>query len=106
MANFSLDSVYTWYRDLVGNPKYRWWVIGGTLVYLLSPIDVIPDIFPIVGQIDDAIVVTLLATEIGRLLMDRSKNIKQKADPTQTPTQSQTQANAAEMVDVSAVEVK
>jgi uncharacterized membrane protein YkvA (DUF1232 family) len=105
MANFSLESIYNWYRDLVGNPKYRWWVIGGTLVYLLSPIDVIPDIFPIVGQIDDAIVVTLLATEIGRLLMDRSKNIKQKADPT-SPTQTQTQASAAEMVDVSAVEVK
>jgi uncharacterized membrane protein YkvA (DUF1232 family) len=105
MANFSINSIYDWYHGLVVNPKYRWWVIGGTLVYLLSPIDVIPDIFPLAGQIDDAILVTLLASEIGRLITERSKNIKQKADPT-SPTQTQTQTSAAEMVDVSAVEVK
>jgi uncharacterized membrane protein YkvA (DUF1232 family) len=78
MTTFPLESLYNWYRDIVANPKYRWWVIGGTLLYVLSPIDIIPDIFPIVGQIDDAIVITLLATEIGALLKDRNAKIKQQ----------------------------
>jgi uncharacterized membrane protein YkvA (DUF1232 family) len=99
MANFSLDSIYTWYRNLVANPKYRWWVIGGTLVYLLSPIDILPDVFPIVGQIDDAVVVTLLATELAGILKDRIASNKQKKNPTTEPP-------VTEMVDVNAVEVK
>jgi uncharacterized membrane protein YkvA (DUF1232 family) len=79
MSNFSLEAVYTWYRSLVANPKYRWWVIAGTLVYLLSPLDISPDFLPFIGQIDDAIVVTLLATELTQVLRDRSQKIKQKA---------------------------
>ncbi len=111
MANFSLDGVYTWYRGLVANPKYRWWVIGGTLVYLLSPIDIIPDIFPIVGQIDDAIVVTLLATELANVLRERSANIKQKKEEAATAAtaataEATTEANGAGAVDIEAIEVK
>ncbi len=30
-----------------------------TLLYVLNPIDIIPDVFPVVGQLDDAAVVTL-----------------------------------------------
>ncbi|MDP8268536.1 MAG: YkvA family protein, partial [Candidatus Tenebribacter davisii] len=36
-----------------------WWVIASVtfaLVYLLSPIDVIPDFIPVIGYIDDAFV--------------------------------------------------
>ena len=61
--NFSIQSVYEWYRGLIRNPKYRWWVLLGTLVYFVSPVDVIPDIFPIVGQLDDVFVLTLLVSE-------------------------------------------
>jgi uncharacterized membrane protein YkvA (DUF1232 family) len=70
MANFSLKSIDKWYRNLIPNPKYRWCVIGATLIYLLSPIGVIPDIFPIV------ILLTLLAIEIVNWRRDRAKNIK------------------------------
>ena len=37
-----------------------WWVIASVtfaLVYLLSPIDVIPDFIPVIGYIDDAFVI-------------------------------------------------
>jgi uncharacterized membrane protein YkvA (DUF1232 family) len=101
-ANFSLDSIYSWYRNLVANPKYRWWVIAGTLVYLLSPIDILPDIFPIVGQIDDAIVVTLLATELAGVLRDRVANIKQKKAAQATAEESSV---PTDMVDVNAIEI-
>lgn len=106
MANntFSLESIYNWYRNLISNPKYRWWVIGGTLVYLLSPIDILPDVIPFIGQIDDAVVVTLLATEIASLLKDRAAKVKQKPEqPTETVV---TEMVDTGMVDVEAVEVK
>jgi uncharacterized membrane protein YkvA (DUF1232 family) len=96
---FPLESLYNWYRDIVANPKYRWWVIGGTLLYVLSPIDIIPDVFPIIGQIDDAVVITLLATEIASLLKDRNANIKQKRSDQAAADQ------AAQSVEVNAVEV-
>jgi uncharacterized membrane protein YkvA (DUF1232 family) len=96
---FPLESLYNWYRDIVANPKYRWWVIGGTLLYVLSPIDIIPDVFPIIGQIDDAVVITLLATEIASLLKDRNAAMKQKRDDKAAETR------AAESVEVDAVEV-
>ena len=53
--NFSIQSVYNWYRDLLRNPKYRWWVIGASVVYIVSPLDISPDVFPIVGWLDDGI---------------------------------------------------
>ncbi|WP_240752650.1 YkvA family protein [Microbacterium hydrothermale] len=36
----------------------RWW-LGGLLVYLLLPIDLIPDFLPVIGYVDDAIVVVI-----------------------------------------------
>ena len=43
--------------------KYKevpWWVIASitfALIYLLSPIDLIPDVIPIIGFVDDAFVI-------------------------------------------------
>ncbi|PTT13753.1 hypothetical protein DBR36_16750 [Microbacterium sp. HMWF026] len=49
-------------RRLVADPSVpratRWW-LGGLLVYLLSPIDLIPDFVPVIGYADDAIVVVM-----------------------------------------------
>jgi len=99
MTTFPLESLYNWYRNVVANPKYRWWVIGGTLLYVLSPIDILPDVFPIIGQIDDAVVITLLATEIGAVLKDRNAAMKQKKAEKANANQ------AAQDVEVDAVEV-
>ena len=63
-----VEAFYTWYRNGLRNPKYRWLIIFGTLTYLLSPIDISPDVFPIVGWIDDGILITLLIAEVSQLL--------------------------------------
>lgn len=50
MNNFSIQSIYNWYRNSIRNPKYRWWVILGTIVYIISPIDIAPDFIPIIPR--------------------------------------------------------
>ena len=100
MTTFSLESLYNWYRNLVANPKYRWWVVGGTLLYVLSPIDLLPDVCPIIGQIDDAVVITLLATELSALLKERNATMKQKKASTAAAQTANTP------IEVNAVEVK
>ena len=71
-----LKFVYSWYRNTLRKPKLRWWIVGGTLLYVLNPFDVLPDVFPVVGQIDDAVVVTILATEMSQILLDGKKTRK------------------------------
>ena len=60
---------FGWYRALMRNPQYRWIVILGSLLYLISPIDLSPDIFPLIGQIDDVIIATLLFSELFQRLL-------------------------------------
>lgn len=79
--NFSLESLYSWYRSMIRNPQYRWWIVLGTLAYLWSPIDILPDIFPIIGWIDDGLLATLLVSEISQLVLAR---LKLKTDGKQT----------------------
>lgn len=73
MNNFSIQSLYNWYRNTIRNPKYRWWMILGTLLYVFSPFDIAPDFLPIIGQIDDVVVLTLLVSEVSQLLIDKAK---------------------------------
>jgi uncharacterized membrane protein YkvA (DUF1232 family) len=55
-------------------------MIVGSLVYLLSPFDIAPDMFPVVGWIDDGLLATLVVTEVSQLMLDRFKNQKQKGE--------------------------
>ena len=41
-------------------------VLGGLLLYLVSPIDLIPDVFPVIGSLDDLIVGGLVLRWAGR----------------------------------------
>ncbi|EKU97267.1 hypothetical protein Lepto7375DRAFT_6445 [Leptolyngbya sp. PCC 7375] len=59
-----VESFYALYRNGLRNPKYRWLIIFGTLTYILSPIDISPDVLPILGWIDDGVLITLLLTEV------------------------------------------
>lgn len=81
--NFSLSSLYEWYRSAIRHPKYRWWVMLGTAVYLVSPIDILPDIFPVIGQIDDVVLAGLLFTELSQLAL--AKLQKRQVDSNVTP---------------------
>jgi uncharacterized membrane protein YkvA (DUF1232 family) len=65
--NFNLQSLHNWYRSLLQNPKYRWWVVGASLVYLVSPIDLAPDFIPFVGLIDDTLIISLLVAEVAQV---------------------------------------
>jgi len=65
-----VKSFYNWYSNSISHPKYRWVIILGTAAYLLSPIDISPDFIPLVGWIDDGVVVGLLVTELSRLALD------------------------------------
>lgn len=73
MKDFSIQSLYNWYRDSIRNPKYRWWVILASAAYLVSPIDISPDVFPIIGWIDDGIIAGLLVAELSQILLERLK---------------------------------
>ncbi len=67
--NFPLSSLYDWYRNAIRHPKYRWWVMLGTIIYLISPIDIAPDFIPILGQLDDVMIAGLLFTEISQMMI-------------------------------------
>ena len=69
----SMTSLYNWYRNTLRHPKYRWWLILGTVAYLLSPIDISPDFIPFAGQIDDVMLATLLVTEVSQLIIEKFK---------------------------------
>ncbi|HEY9901209.1 MAG TPA: YkvA family protein [Candidatus Sericytochromatia bacterium] len=100
MNNFSIQSIYTWYRNTIRNPKYRWWMILGTLLYIVSPFDIAPDFLPVIGQLDDVVILTLLVSEVSQLLIDKAKARKGEN------VVSETGDTAAKTVDVDSVSVQ
>ena len=64
------------YTGLLKHPRYRWVVMGASLLYLVSPLDFSPDLIPVVGWVDDGVVATLLATGITQVLLDRRQAMK------------------------------
>jgi uncharacterized membrane protein YkvA (DUF1232 family) len=103
--NFSIQSVYNWYRSLLRNPKYRWWVVLATMLYFVSPIDVVPDILPIVGELDDVFLLTLLVSEVSQLVIEGFKARKGNFNATDANTTEGSDTTAS-TVDVDAVSVK
>ena len=97
--NFSVKSIYNWYRNTIRNPKYRWWIILGTLLYVISPIDIAPDFIPIAGQVDDIMILTLLMTELSQLVLDYAKS-RQKG------TVSSSEETKSDTIDIDAVSVE
>jgi uncharacterized membrane protein YkvA (DUF1232 family) len=96
---FPLQALYGFYRNAIRNPKYRWWIVLGTLVYLLSPFDISPDVFPIAGQIDDVLLVTLMFTEVSTLLVEKFKRRDEELEDLGDNTAN----NDSQTVDVDAV---
>ena len=49
-------------RRLAADPRTRWRdrvLLGALIVYLASPLDLVPDFVPVAGQLDDAVIVVL-----------------------------------------------
>lgn len=102
MPNFSIQSLYNWYRTSIRNPKYRWWMVFGTLAYIFSPIDIAPDFIPIIGQLDDVVILTLLVSEISQLLIDQ---VKSRQEATVTADSANSTATTADSANPSATTV-
>lgn len=75
-----------WFRKLLRNSKTRWFVILGSLIYLVSPLDISPDVFPIVGWIDDGLLATIVVTELTQMAMDQRRKRGQRMEQA-TPSQ-------------------
>lgn len=73
---FGAQALLNWYRTVIRNPKYRWWLVIGTLIYLISPVDISPDMIPLIGEIDDVAIVSLMVAEVSQLLMEKYKDKK------------------------------
>lgn len=53
------------YQKVLRHPRTPWHariVLGLAVAYLLSPIDLIPDVIPVLGQLDDLLIVPGLVT--------------------------------------------
>lgn len=86
------------YCRLLTHPQYGIWVFFGSLLYLISPIDISPDLIPIFGQIDDVALIVLMVSAASQWLSQQFLNA-QAADA-DSPDDA-----ATETVDVKAVEV-
>ena len=94
---------FGWYRALMRHPQYRWLAILGSLIYLVSPIDIAPDIIPLVGQIDDIILLTVLFSAVMQIF---SPAIQSSSDPFDAePSTRSSDDPTVQTVDVKATSV-
>lgn len=96
-----------WYRSLIRDSKYRWIIVLGSLLYLVSPIDISPDIFPIIGWIDDGLIATLLVTEISQLMVEQLTTKRKQDDSlaNESDPVENAEVYTAEAIDIEAVTV-
>jgi uncharacterized membrane protein YkvA (DUF1232 family) len=96
--------IYNLHRTALHHPQYRWVVIFGTLIYLVSPIDLSPDLLPLLGQIDDIALVMLLVTGLSEIITQYFQGNGREF--TQTEVQnSQKHSETNQTIDVDAVSV-
>jgi len=59
------------YRSIMADPRcprVSRWLLGGAIAYALSPVDLIPDFIPVLGYIDDLLIVPFLVWLAMRLI--------------------------------------
>jgi uncharacterized membrane protein YkvA (DUF1232 family) len=68
LAGFVPDCIVLFKRLLV-DPRLPWWrkaLLAPLTAYLVTPIDLVPDFIPVAGQLDDAIIVSLVLRSVLR----------------------------------------
>lgn len=97
--------LHNWYRKALKHTKYRWFVILGTLLYLVSPLDIAPDAFPLIGWIDDGIIVSLLISEVSQLVTEGLKKKQLFNDTIKTEFETIVDTDNVKTITVDAVTV-
>lgn len=54
-------------RDPATPPHAKWLALG-VLAYAVSPIDLVPDVIPLLGQLDDVVLIPLGVAAVSRLV--------------------------------------
>ncbi|MGD1906833.1 MAG: YkvA family protein [Leptolyngbyaceae cyanobacterium] len=93
-VRFLLDG----YRRLLTHPQYGIWVLLASLAYLISPIDLSPDLIPLLGQIDDVALIMLMVSA-------GTQWLTQRISPSEPDKSRSAQDNAGPTIDVDAVSV-
>jgi uncharacterized membrane protein YkvA (DUF1232 family) len=63
------DGLALWFA--LRHPRTPWWIKGALLLvvaYALSPIDLIPDFIPVIGYLDEALLLPLAVLLLARVL--------------------------------------
>jgi uncharacterized membrane protein YkvA (DUF1232 family) len=89
------------YRQILSNPRYGGWVLLGTLLYLISPIDLSPDLIPLLGQIDDVALIVLLISVVSQWLSEPGR----KGQSSEPDTVVKDSGAPSQTIDVQAVEI-
>ena len=66
-----VPDVLRFVRDLIGDPKApigTRLAVGGLLLWLLNPVDLIPEFIPVLGPLDDVVVAVLVLRNVRRRL--------------------------------------
>ncbi|MEO0490905.1 MAG: YkvA family protein [Cyanobacteria bacterium P01_A01_bin.123] len=100
------QALYRWYRALIFNPRYRGWVILATVLYLVSPFDLSPDLLPVLGQIDDVALIMLLATSVYQWLIESTTNGGPNSVKPSTAETDSVSDETGPTIDVEAVSVE
>ncbi|MFQ4141448.1 YkvA family protein [Chlorogloeopsis sp. ULAP02] len=81
-------------RKVFRNTKYRWFAVIAGLVYLISPLDISPDVVPFLGWIDDGLVASLIVAEVSQIIAEKRKNRQKDNSATSHSTQTSTVIDA------------
>ena len=103
-----MRSLFSWYSKTLLNPNHRWWLILGSLIYLLSPIDISPDLIPLIGQVDDFVLLIMLFSGVLQLLATQQpQDLQQGFSHTEDNDSQDSSLNSQKptTIDVDAIEI-
>lgn len=56
--------IYRGFQQGLRNPQIRPWILLGLFAYLISPFDLLPSFLPVLGEVDDLVLVGILVREL------------------------------------------